>query len=170
MAFLSYSAVLTTAVHDKNELGDATASASQHAGVGSTVRARVRPLRPRTSSLARLIVALAVVVAGGGLIVVRSVESARVVPRVLEPAVRAEVEDYYDHFRCLEQQLDRHVRPGARLLVVADDPESYQRLVEIATPRARLVESRRSATAVASFARTTTEPSCDGWKVEVRRL
>jgi hypothetical protein len=112
---------------------------------------------------------LAVVVAGGGLIIVRSVESARGVPRVLEPAVRAGAEDYYDHYHCLERQFVRRVRPGTRLFVVNDSDESYQRLVEIATPRARLVGSRRSATAVASFARTTTGPSCDGWKVEVRR-
>ena len=137
--------------------------------MGSAAGARVRPLRPRTSSLARLIVAFAVVVAGGGLIAVRSVESARGVPRVLEPAVRAGAEDYYDHYRCLERQLDRKVRRWARLFVVADGDESYQRLVEISTPRARLVESRRSATAVASFVRTTDEPSCDGWRVEVRR-
>jgi len=113
-------------------------------------------------------VAFAVVVAGGGLIAVRSVESARAVPRVLEPAFRAGAEDSYDLYRCLERQLDRQVPHGARVFVVDDSLESYQRLVEIATPRARLVESRRSATAVASFARTPTEPSCDGWRVEVR--
>jgi hypothetical protein len=52
---------------------------------------------------------------------------------------------------------------------VADgDDERYQRLVEIATPHARLVASRASATHLASFARTNTEPACDGWKVLVR--
>jgi hypothetical protein len=108
-----------------------------------------------------------VLLVGAWTLVHDSLGGPRSTSRALRPQTRAAATGAFGYFTCLQAMLDREVPHGATVLAVAKDDATYQRLVELATPWARVTANPSAAQLTLRLAPAGTAAGCGGTQVVV---